>query len=352
MLIHTRTAALPIKERTKEVIPVAIVMPFNPKMTSRRECESRLKLMSAKVERELMSRYPADLAMPVVRKVQQATKSLNVNTHKSSVAIFVTGGESYTLYMDIAVEETLIIDTPFAVKDVLGCRLDEREFLILLLSSRHSRICLFSNGDFRVIKSNTPENIYAFLNEVPTRTGNFSAPADRREVMLEKFLHHIDEGLESVLAAYPLPVFVIGDPRAAGHFKSLTRHGKNIVDYIHQDPTERNTEHWKACLEPYLIEWEKVREAHALRLVDKATDAGKLVAGMEEVARQARCHNSRLLVVEKGFTGTTGPASADFYLTDPVDQVVWQVLSNGGNVEYVEKDSLKPLGRIALVKYY
>ncbi|HUB59472.1 MAG TPA: hypothetical protein VL978_02155 [Puia sp.] len=352
MLIHTRTTALPTIERTKDILPVAIVMPYNPKMTSGRERESRLKCLLAKTERELLSRYPADIAMPVIRNVQQAVKSLNGNTHRSSVAIFVTGGDIHTLYMDIPVEETLIIDTPFAVKDILDCRVDEREFLVLALSSRNSRVYVSTGEDFRIIKSNTPENVYAYLNEVPTPTANFSDPSSRREIMLDKFLRHIDEGLDSVLAAWPRPVFVIGEPRVAGHFKSLTRHGKNIVAYIHQDPTERNTAHWKECLGPYLAEWEKVREAHTLQLVEKATDAGKLVAGIQEVTRQARYHTGRLLVVEKGFTGAAGPATADFHLTDPVDQIIWQVLGNGGKVERVERDSLAPLGHIALVKYY
>lgn len=352
MIINTRNAALLISENAKDVLPVAIVMPFNPKMTPRREWESRQKVLLANAERELMSRYPVDIALPVIRNVQLAVKSLNGNTHKSSVAIFIRDGEIHTLYMDIPVEETLIIDTPFAVKDILDYRVDEREFLVLPLSSRNAQIYLSTGEDFRVIKSNTPQNIYAYLNEVPTRTANYSDPSNRREVMLDKLLRHVDDGLDSVLAAYPRPVFVIGDPRVAGHFKRLTRHGKNIVDYIHHDPTERNMEHWKESLAPYLAEWEKVREAHALRLVEKAADAGKLVVGIQEVAHQARCHNSRLIVVENGFTGTAAPATTDFHLTDPVDQVIWQVLSNGGNVEQVEKDSLKHLGRIALVKYY
>jgi hypothetical protein len=351
MLINTSKADLPLKEQKEDVLQVGIVMPYNPKMTPQGECESRAKGLLARVESELMSRYAADIAIPVIRRVQQAIKSLNGNTHKSSVAIFVRVGDIQILYMEIAVEETLIIDRPFAVKDILDSRVDEREFLVLALSSRNSRVYLSTGEDFRVIKSNTPETVYAYLNEVPTPTANFCDPANRREVMLDKFLRHIDEGLDSILAAWPRPVFVIGDPRVVGHFKRLTRHGKNIVDYIHQDPAERNTAHWRKCLGPYLAEWEKVREAHALHLVEKAADAGNLFAGIEEVGRQARCHNSRLLVVEKGFTGNAASASADFRLTDQVDQVIWHVLSNGGNVERVEKDSLEHFGRIVLVKY-
>lgn len=328
MLINTHTAALPLMEHTKEMLPVAIIMPFNPKMTPSRECESRLRLLAARIERELMSRYPAEIAIPVIRKVQEAIKSLNSMTHKSSVAIFVTEEEFRTLYMDIPVEETLIVDTPFAIKDIPDCRADEREYLVLLFGNRNARIYLSAGGGYRLIQSN------------------------RLEASPDSCFHHIDAGLDVVLAAWPRPVFVIGEPRVTDQFRSLTRHAKNIMAYIHQEPAEGNPEHWKHWLGPYLVEWEKVREAYAMRLIEKATDAGELVAGFDEVARQARWNNARLLVVEKGYRGERGVLSNDFGLTDAVDRIVWQVLSNGGKVERVEKDSLKHLGRIALVKFY
>src|SRR5579872_2777693 len=131
MLVETRYPAYAEMKVLSGTPRVAIVMPYNPKMSSARECEARQKIVLGKLERDLMSRYSADLALPVIRKIQQAFKGLNSATHKSSVAIFVEGENVNVLYMDIPVKETLVVDGSFAVKDILDCRLDGQEYLVL-----------------------------------------------------------------------------------------------------------------------------------------------------------------------------------------------------------------------------
>ncbi|HEV2354996.1 MAG TPA: hypothetical protein VGR89_12175 [Puia sp.] len=331
---------------------VAIVMPYDPKMSPGRVCEARQKMLLGKLERDLMNRYSSDLALPVIRKIQQAFKGLNGATHKSSVAIFAEGGNVNVLYMDIPVKETVVVDRSFAVKDILNCRLDGKEYLVMTLTARQSRVFLGLGGEYRIIKSNSPQNVFAYLNEVPTRTGNFSDPADRRQVMLDKFLRHMDEGLAAILQAYPAPVFVVGDPRVTGHFGKLTRHSKNIVAYVHYDSANDDEARWKEAICPYLADWEKLRRQHTLQLVEKAVDSGRLATGIGEVSRQARAHNSRLLVVEEGYSGTDSSPVKGFYVTDAVDQAIWQVLANGGKVEWVDKGALGAMGHIALVGLY
>ncbi|HXD78579.1 MAG TPA: hypothetical protein VN616_12265 [Puia sp.] len=352
MIIDTRAPARAQKHMETGQLRAAIVMPYNPKMNPGRECESRQKTMLARLERELMARHPAESALPFIHEIQQAFRSLNSATHKSSVVVFAKAGAVNVLYMDLPVKETVVVDRPFAVKDILNYRVEGNEHLVLLLNNRSSRIFLGSGGAYRIIKSNTPQNVYAYLNEVPERAANFPDPSGRREVMLDKFLHHMDEGLGSILSAWPRPVFVVGDPRVTGHFAKLTRHEKNILAYIRRDPREDGNEEWQKALGPYLAGWEKLRQQYALQLVQKAVDAGRLATGIAEVSRQARYHNSRLLVLEKGFTGQEGTTDEDFYITDPVDKVIWQVLANGGNVEWVGKDDLRDMNHIALVQLY
>lgn len=346
---------------------VAIVMPFEPKMTPKGELELRQKTILRKIERELMARYPAETGLPVIRKVQQALRELNYSTHKRSVALFVTADGADTLYMDITVDEKIVVDAPFTVKDLPDCKVEDHAYLVLLLGARQSRMYLSVTGGLKIIKSNTPQNVYAWLNEVPERSANFSDPSGRREVMLDKFLHHMDEGLAAVLAAYPRPVFVIGDSRTCGHFAAITRHGKNIAGYVHRNASDLREQEILEALRPTIADWDEIRQQYALRLIEQAVDAGRLATGIAEVLRQAKCSNSRLLIVEKGYNGTDciarppgdflapAPAAAssdDFFLTDPVDGIIFRVLANGGDVLWVDKGRLKDYGQIALIRYY
>ena len=53
------------------------------------------------------------------------------------------------------------------------------------------------------------EHMQLAEKDTAERVANFSDPDARTEVLLEKFLHQMDEDLSLMLKAYPLPVFVM-----------------------------------------------------------------------------------------------------------------------------------------------
>ena len=69
---------------------VSIIQPFEPMMSLKSELELRLKHALDQVESELMANYPEDRALPVLLKLNWIIHNLNYNTHKKSVAIFVS----------------------------------------------------------------------------------------------------------------------------------------------------------------------------------------------------------------------------------------------------------------------
>lgn len=326
---------------------VAAVFPFDPKMTPKAGIEQTIKCILGNAEKELLTRHAADEAMPVIKRLRQALRGLNYSTHRRSVAVWVSAAMSGTTYMDFAVEEQLFIDRPFHIRDLADCKPSDKEYLLLLLSGRESRMYLQNGNGLRLIKANASQNIYAYLNEVPQRTANFSDPGDRHEVMLNKFLHHMDEGLGQVLKAYPLPVFVAGTERVSGHFSRITRHGKNIAAYVYKHWMDIPENMLESLLQPMLENWHEIRQQLLFRQLEKAAEAGKLVCGMEEVGKAARCSNSRLIVIERSETSPAG-----FFTDGPLDQLVQKVLENGGDVEKLDEGRLGRFGPVALIRYY
>ena len=70
---------------------VALVFPFDPKMTPKADLELTIKRLLGTVEKELLSRHAADKALPVIKRLQQAIRGLNYSTHKRGVAIWASG---------------------------------------------------------------------------------------------------------------------------------------------------------------------------------------------------------------------------------------------------------------------
>ncbi len=343
----------PTKEKRGGQQPtLALVLPFDPKMTPKHEIEMMLRRILETAEKILLALHGAEEAMPVIKRLQQAIRGLNFSTHKRSLALFVSAERATTTYLDFAVEERLIVDKPFRVRDLADCKPSGKEYLVLLLSGRESKMYLKAGDTLRLIKSNTPQIVYAYVNEVPEKTGNFSDRQDRHEVVLNKFLHHMDEGLEAVLKVYPLPVFVAGTERVTGHFGRITRHQKNIAAYIPKHCIDATPAELEKLLQPFLDDWQNLRQKLLVLQMEKAAEAGKLVCGIEAVSKFAACSNSRLVIVERTPNAEGKDEPGAFYSEGPVDQLVEKVLQSGGDVEKLDRAIMEKYGPIALIRYY
>ena len=167
---------------------VSVIMPFEPKMSLKTELAHSLKTAADKVEQELLQNYPGELGELVMHKLRAIIKDLNFNTHKKSIAIYVSPVFEKVLYLDISVEEKIIVDESFEIRDLVYSKKQLHKYLVLLLSNKVSRIYLGNTATFVRIVSDTPESISAYVNEVPERVANFSDKSDRKEIMMDKFL--------------------------------------------------------------------------------------------------------------------------------------------------------------------
>ncbi len=344
---------------------VSIILPFEPKMNLTTELAHALKIATNKVEQELTQNYSPEIAMLLLTKLNMVIKNLKVDTGKKSIAIFVSPVFEKVLYLDVPVEEKVIVDESFEIRDLVYSKKQLHKYLLLILSGKESRMYLGNTGEFMRIISDKPETIEAYLNEVPERVANFSDVSDRREVMMDKFLHHIDHSLDVVLNEYRLPLFVMGTERIAGHFKQITKHAKVVVEYIHGNYEESTLPQLKEIVKPYVAAWKKVKQQDLLNRMDEAAGKKKLAVGINEVWRDAMQNKGQLLVVEKNYMYAAQRGGTEevlykideqnnklFCMKDAVDEVIEKVLSNGGDVEFVEEGVLKDHQHIALINYY
>lgn len=344
---------------------ITVILPFDPKMGLKTEISHALKFAVDKVEKELKKQYPDEVSDMVMHKLQNLVSHLNFNTHKKSIAIYVSPVFEKVLYLDMPVDEKIVINESFEIRDLVYSKKELHKYLVLLLGGKESRIYLGNTTTFVRIVSNTPESVYAYINEAPERVGNFSDPSARKEMIMDKFLRHIDNALGHILTTHHLPLFVVGSDRILGHFTKLSKHNKSVVDTIHGNFEDQSPEQLKKILEPYVADWKKVKQVDLLNHLEDAIDNRKLAVGMDEVWAQAMSHKGRLLVVEKNFTypaehgpdkdkihKAAKPYNRFSYIKDAVDDVIEKVLENGGDVEFVDEGVLENYQRIALVQHY
>lgn len=301
---------------------IAVVFPFDPKMTPKARLELTVKRLLGAAEKELLARYPGKSALPVIKRLQQALRGLDYSTHRRSIAVWASARMLRTIYLEFAVEERMFVDQPFRVRDLADCKPSAKEYLLLLLSDHQSKTYLKNGNGLRLIKSNGPQNI-------------------------KNFLQQMDYGLTHVLKAYPLPVFVAGTERVTGDFARLTQHTANIAGYVFKSWADLRESELETLLQPMLAGWRQLRQELLLLKLEKAAETGKLVCGIDEVRKAARCSNSRLVVVGKS-TGFPTDLLAD----EALDHAVEKVLASGGDVEMLDAGLPGRFDPLALIRYY
>jgi hypothetical protein len=344
---------------------VSLILPFHARISLKKELAHSLKTAADKVEKELLAIYPEEISMVVINKLRKLIKELKYESDKKSIAIYVSPIFQKVIYLDIPVEEKIIIDESFEIRDLLYSKKQLHKYLVLLLSPKESRMYLGNFETFIRIVSDIPESVYPFVNDAPEKVENFSDMTARREILMEKFLSHIDAGLDSLLKAYDLPLFVLGTERILGHFKKLSKHAAAVVEYVQGNYEEAGVSRLKELMKSHVSDWQKKKQSELLNIIEHAADRDQLVYGMSNVWVEVMNHKGRLLIVEKDYMYAAArgakeeeivdenPGEQRFStIKDAVDDVIELLLKDGGDVEFVEKDVLKDYQQIALVKYY
>lgn len=344
---------------------VSIIMPFETKINMKNGLIHSLKIAADKVEKELEQSYPAEISLLVMQKLRQVISNLTVDVLKKSIAIYVSPVFEKIIYLDMAVEEKIIIDESFEIRDLIYCKKQLHKFLVLLVSGKECRMYLGNTNHFIRIVTGIPESIAAYENDTPERVANFSDSADQKKIIIDQFLHHIDKTLESILKTNHLPLFVLGAERILGHFKKLTKHNGAVSKYIHGNYEEATFPELKKILTPHIADWKEEKQRELLNKLEEASGKKQLATGINDVWREAMNHKGRLLLVEKNYMVAARHGSQEaviykeetfgntsLYIKDAVDDVIEKVLENGGDVEFVEEGLLKAYQQIALVQYY
>jgi hypothetical protein len=335
-------------------LTISVFTPFNPKLLGRSAIELQLQSLIQKVEQKLSEFCTPAEGAPLIDRLKSFMAKLDFATYKQSVGIFISKSIAKAYYLDIPLTEKIIIDGSFEIRELVKSKADAHKYLVLVLSSSRSRVFLGNSCDFRRIAFNTSEFASAYKNDIAERVANFTDIAQRKEVVLDKFLHHIENGLGIVLNSYNLPLFVMGSEKVMGHFKNITHFRTHIVEYIPGNFDACTDAGIQRAIQPYVADWKKVQQQDIMHRLDDAASAHKIAMGINEVYEQAAHKRGKLLVVEKDYTyqNLANNNNGESHIKDTVDEAIESVLQNGGDVEFVDAGLLEKYDHIALTLYY
>lgn len=311
----------------------------------------------------LVAQYGFKTALPVLVRLRQLFAGLNFNTPKKSIAIFVSPVVDRVYYLEVEMEENIVIDPSFKISDIISCKKEKKEFLMLILNETFSNMYLGDGTSLCLIKSNKISNTPGYENRLEEGSEHGAGAKAQQEAVVKEFLSQMDMGLSIILTYYPLPVFVIGPQKLLEHFKTITKNEENLLQFIHGDHEETAGSELYCVMEHVVSNWKSIKQGHLLKQVMHAKAQNRLRTGLRDTLKASVQKKVKLLVVEKQliyFSQISKPysplfktASAgyeNYFIKNDVDEVIKNVLESGGGVEFLDDGLLKNFRHIALIE--
>ncbi|CAN5494105.1 hypothetical protein BH11BAC3_BH11BAC3_00920 [soil metagenome] len=342
---------------------VSVFMPFEPKMTSKQYLRQMLEAAIKKVEQQMLHHYSYKEILGIRQKLKKVIAELNYNTHKKSIAIYVSPLFEKVLYLDICVEEKVIVSNTFEIRNLVNSKSDLHEYLLLHLGTNAINIYHGnSNGLVKIVSNNRS---HFLQNELESTEVGSLPVASQFAIITSNYLRHVDQSLNIVLNAYPFPLFIVGAEEILTSFKDVTKHANTVIDYVPVDFEVTDYSDLAKILTPHISDWHKIKQKEITNKLVEAAVNKKLAVGMKAVWQKATSHRGRLLIIEKNYeykadqennnemiAQAVGRYNKYSNIKDAVDDVIEKVLEDGGDVEFVENDLLNEYQHIALVEYY
>lgn len=344
---------------------LSIIQPFGSHISLKNEIKHRLKISADKVKRELKTHQNDEQCELVMRKLQALISGIEVPPNKKGVALFVSPKFEKMLYLDCPVKEKMIVDKSFEIRDLLYNAQQAVKFILLILSGLESKAFVAGNTTLSPLQSNIPSSIYAYMTDTPERISNFSDVGEHKQIVIDKFLRHIDEELGNLINELQLPVVIMGADRILGQFKKLSRNTTHVIAYLEGNYESAPITELTELIQPHILTLQLRRQQELLKLVDQAAGQHLLATGIRQVWHDTFNNKAKVLVVEKNyrFIAQYG-AEPDMIdeatmsdtnfscIKDAVEQVIEKVLANGGDVVFTEDGALEMFGHVVLIKYY
>lgn len=313
----------------------------------------------------LLDRAPRRDASLLLEKLEQVIAKIDYRYVLDGLAIFVHKDYAGVFYLPFPVQERVVLDQRFAIRDLVFALNRSPRYWVLVLSEKPTRLYQGHRGDLDEITDGEFPMAHLGPGGAESLPGGYGI---RRSVIRDeydrKFFRHVDEALTQYVVADPLPLVLVGVDRNIAFFMEVSTNKNHVVSTLQGSHDATPVPDLAGLVWP-LVEAELARKRQdALQELESAISQRKFASGISSVWRAAKEGRGALLLVEQNFHLPAEVDESGFVLTpvenpepdgkimDAVDELIEIVLLQQGRVVFMDDGSLDNHDRVAMVLRY
>jgi hypothetical protein len=339
---------------------VSILAPTHRTAPSNKQDPIKVKNLVRKAIDRLHGEFNKREVTAVVKNLQELVRKVDWEHTLDGLALFASKEQSAAVSLPFRVKPRAMIDETFATRDLVYAFNRALPYRVLALS-HNTRLYDAWTG---VLDEHTAKPFpmahrgAGGASKLPGGQGiNRSAVRDEAH---RSFFNSVDEAVDAVQKANPLPLVVVGVERNLAFYREVTRQGDAIVGMLAGNHDRTSPSALGKLVWPVFEAGATVRRTEALVQLDAAVGVQRHTSGIDQVWRAAVGAKCKTLLVEKEFkypadVSPEGDRLLPYTgqgvraLDDAVDEVIERVMDTGGEVFFYASGDLEVHQRIAAV---
>lgn len=267
---------------------VTIILPFNPKMKKKEELKFSLQRIVNEAVCGLTDNFPGDMAVLTIHKLRHIIRNLNFNTHKQSLAIFLSPVFEKVIYFNMPVNEKVIVSDALQISNVIRHRKDTFNFHILLLGEKESRLYFHSSGAYLKLsggsKASWQHQIYTGRNA--DKMCNFDGFSLRQKTV---------------------PLLVMGNQKLIGQFKKTVHYPESVIAYVSTGFQPDSPKKIRETGQNILDKGSDIRRNFIARLIKEGMDEKRIITDLSDMKDELKSGEGRILFIHEAYLYQRNP---------------------------------------------
>jgi hypothetical protein len=344
---------------------LTITLPTHRTHPDNRQDPIRLRNLVNQAGERLVAEAGRRAAQPVLARLDDLVAGVDLRHALDGLALFANQDYAESFMVPHLLEERIVIDATFYVRDLVRAANRAVRYRVLVLSEKPTRLFVAERDDLTEITAGK----FPMTHERPG--GDQRMPGGQginksalRDEYFNQFLREVDAEYRRLAAADPLPVVLVGTGNNLAAYQAVMVNPEQVLTTVTGSHDVTTASELSKLVWPAAKEAFTALRAARLEALAEAMAGGRVVSGIQEVWTTASEGRGDTLYVEDGYVypaalsadgawvtpagDTRGPDTMD----DAVDEIITAVLDKGGSVVFADPGVLEQAGRIVLTLRY
>lgn len=340
---------------------VSILAPTHRTAPTNKQDPIKVKNLVRKAIDRLHGEFKKREVAAVVENLQQLVREVDWEHTLDGLALFASREQSHTVSLPFRVKPRAFIDETFATRDLVYAFNRATPYRILVLSRKSTLYDAWTT-----VLDEHRDKPFPMIHRGPGGAAKLPGgqgvnPSAVRDEAQRTFFRSVDDAVNDLQKANPLPLVVVGVERNLAFYREVTRQSGAISGMLAGNYDRASPSALGKLVWPVFQSGATLRRTEALVQLDEAVGAHRHASGIDQVWRVVIRAKCRILLVEKQFKYPadlspggdrllphTGRGNAS--LDDAVDAVIERVIDSGGEVFFFDSGTLDIHQRIAAVQ--